>query len=91
MTGGDSSKVKASMNAGMQSTAILTEVILTVDGQPVPDTATFVAELPMRDRRKIMDLLSAHQPVIDTDIPIPCPSCGEEQIKPLTWGELFLI
>ncbi len=91
MTGADAALVKPSMNAGMQASTVLAQVILSVNGEMVLSPEKFVSEMLMRDRRKLMALVSKYQPVIDTDVAVSCPSCGREQTSPLSWGELFLV
>jgi len=91
LTGSDATLVKPTMNAGMQSSTILAQVITAVDDEMVLSPERFVADMLMRDRRKLMELVSENQPIIDTDVSVSCPSCGREQTKPLSWGELFLV
>lgn len=89
-TGADQMQVLSrDLSVAEQNTLVLSNCILSVNGEPVVDPTSFARSLPMRDRQALLKDMVERQPTLTWDVTFPCLSCGEEQQVSLGWPDFF--
>lgn len=90
-TGFDQAQVlrKDGASVAEMNTILLSNVILSVNGDVVVDPLAFARDLPMRDRQGLLNELASKQPKIDLTASVPCMGCGEGQQVEFGWLDFF--
>lgn len=82
--------VKRPGTVAEKNTFLLSKLIVKFKGQILPDPVHFAKKLSMRDRGKLLGLLTdKQQPSANTVLSIPCPSCGEVTEVGFPWWDFF--
>lgn len=72
-----------------QNTRLLSLCVSRVNDAPILDPIQMARNLSMADRTRLLDILVSNQPSPDLSLEVPCVSCGQEVVLPITWGDLF--
>jgi len=80
---------KKGLSQPQVNSLILSECILTVDGDPPLAPMEFVRNMGLKDRRTLLEQLTDRQPSIDMLLRPNCPSCGEEVTLDISWEDVF--
>jgi hypothetical protein len=71
------------------NTLLLSNCIVSVNGDVVVDPTGFARDLPMRDRQGLLAEMSEKQPRVDLKASVSCIGCGEGQQVEFGWLDFF--
>jgi hypothetical protein len=80
---------KKNVTVAEANTILLSKILTQINDKFPLDAMEYVRNLSLKDRTKILEDLDKRQPYVDMGLDIDCPSCGEVQRIPLSWGDLF--
>lgn len=81
----------AKATVAQTNTAMLSRIIVSVDGETPLDMADFVRKLSIGDRERLLKDVAQNQPDVALSLSLTCLSCHEEVQAPVTWGQLFRV
>ena len=76
-------------NIAARTTHLLSQVIVSINGEPPLDAKAAAQNLNSGDRSQLEQEIKKHSPYIKMTLETECSSCGEEQNIPLQWGQFL--
>ncbi len=91
LVGDDLTEISADQkkSVAQANTALLSRIILEVDGLPPGDPEELVRSFSIGDRDRLLQAVADNQPDVALSLDMTCLSCHEEVKVPVSWGQLF--